>query len=101
MGVAWGPVPWLYAAEIFSNAERDAGMGLAVAVEYGGNVAMVAITPFLIHIGMIPSMLMFAILNLLIAVFCYFYVVETKGVPVELVPALFQGSSMENSANAV
>lgn len=87
--VAWGPVPWVYASEIFSQAERDAATGLAVGMEYGANAVIVFITPFLVSWSIKGSLALFGVLNLLIAAFCYQYVTETKGVPVELVPALF------------
>jgi len=87
--VAWGPVPWVYAAEIFSNAERDAANGLAVGMEYGANAVIVFVSPFLVSWSITKSLTMFGIFNVLIATFCFFYVTETKGVPVELVPALF------------
>merc|ERR1719188_1990489 len=47
--VAWGPVPWVYASEIFSNAERDAANGLAVGMEYGANAVIVFVSPFLVY----------------------------------------------------
>lgn len=97
---AWGPVPWLYAAEIFSNSERDAANGLAVGVEYAGNVAMIYITPFFIDLGMVPSMAFFTVVNFLIAAFCFRYVTETRGVPVELVPALFGGAARDKFESA-
>merc|ERR1712217_853141 len=87
--VAWGPAPWVYASEIFSNAERDAANGLAVGMEYGANAVIVFISPFLVSWSITKSLTMFGIFNVLIATFCFFYVTETKGIPVELVPALF------------
>jgi len=98
--VAWGPVPWLYAAEIFSNSERDAANGLAVGIEYAGNVVMIYVTPFFISLGMVPSMTFFTVVNFLIAAFCFRYVTETKGVPVELVPALFGGAAKDKLESA-
>merc|ERR1711920_101965 len=96
--VAWGPVPWVYAAEIFSNAERDAANGLAVGMEYGANAVIVFITPFLVAWSIPASLVLFGVLNLMIAAFCYMCVTETKGVPVELVPALFGGAAAEKHA---
>merc|ERR1711920_1037496 len=89
--VAWGPVPWVYASEIFSNAERDAASGLAVGMEYGANALIVFLTPYLVSWSIKGSLIMFGAINMLIAAFCYMYITETKGVPVELVPALFAG----------
>jgi len=96
--VAWGPVPWVYASEIFSNAERDAANGLAVGMEYGANAVIVFITPFLVAWSIPASLVLFGVLNLMIAAFCYICVTETKGVPVELVPALFGGAAAEKDA---
>merc|ERR1712151_392083 len=98
--VAWGPVPWVYASEIFSNAERDAANGLAIGMEYGANAVIVFVSPFLVSWSITKSLTMFGIFNVLIATFCFFYVTETKGVPVELVPALF-GTDRAQKAEAM
>lgn len=95
--VAWGPVPWVYASEIFSNAERDAASGLAVGMEYGANALIVFLTPYLVSWSIKGSLLMFGVINVLIAAFCYMYVTETKGVSVELVPALFAGKVVKKA----
>merc|ERR1712217_494468 len=94
--VAWGPAPWVYASEIFSNAERDAANGLAVGMQYGANAVIVFITPYLISWSIPGSLLMFGLFNLGIALFCALYVTETKGVPIELVPALFGSKFTED-----
>jgi len=95
--VGWGPVVWVYASEIFTNAERDAANGLAVGLEYGANAAIVFITPYLISWSIKGSLIMFGAVNLFIAVFCHMYVTETKGVSVELVPGLFDCVAAKNT----
>merc|ERR1712083_933131 len=75
--VTWGPVPWVYASEIFSNAERDAANGLAVGMEYGANAVIVFITPFLVAWSIPASLLMFGLFNLGIALFCSLCATET------------------------
>ena len=72
-------MPWVYASEIFSQAERDAANGLAVGMAYGANAVIVFITPFLLSWSIKGSLVLFGVLNILIAAFCYKYVTETKG----------------------
>jgi len=86
--VAWGPVPWVYTAEIFAQRERDRGQGLAVGIEYGANAAILFLTPIMVQWSIGGSFMVFAALNCFFVLFCTF-LPETKGVPLEEIPALF------------
>lgn len=42
---AWGTIPWIYPAEIFSMSEKASAVSLAVTVNYVANAVVVYITP--------------------------------------------------------
>jgi len=86
---AWGSIPWLYPAEIFSMAEKEAAVSLVVAVNYISNAVIIFITPYLMQWSVSGTLYFFGALNVLNAAFVYVYIKETKGVPLELVPDLF------------
>jgi len=87
---AWGMIPWIYPSELFSMAERDRAMGLAVFVQYGANgILMFVFPPLLSWLGAGGALLFFAAFNVLNFIFVYIFIQETKGVPLEEIPAMF------------
>jgi len=86
---AWGTVPWIYPAEIFSMSEKEKAVSIAVCLNYVANAAVVIITPFLMTASTPATLWFFGALNCLNFLFVWCFVKETKGVPLEEVPALF------------
>lgn len=93
---AWGTIPWIYPAEIFSMTEKESAVSLAVAINYVANAAVVAVTPILMHWSVPATLWFFGALNILNWLFVTTYIKETKGVPLELIPALFQSKRTVN-----
>ena len=87
---AWGTIPWIYPAEIFSMAEKESAVSLAVGMNYVANAVIIYITPLLMKWSTPGTLLFFGALNVLNAIFVYFYIKETKGVPLEHIPDLFR-----------
>jgi len=87
---AWGTIPWIYPAEIFSMTEKESAVSLAVAINYVANAAVVAITPVLMHWSVPGTLWFFGALNILNWFFVATFIEETKGVPLELIPELFK-----------
>eukprot|EP00435_Cladocopium_sp_Y103_P016778 s2043_g4.t1 len=91
---AWGTIPWIYPAEIFSMAEKESAVSLAVGVNYVANAAIIYITPALMKPGSTwtepGTLLFFGALNVLNAIFVLVYIKETKGVALEHIPDLFR-----------
>jgi hypothetical protein len=88
---AWGIVPWVYPSEIFSMNERTKAMNLAVFAQYTVNSTIYVISPILVMFSMRFTLCFFGISCLLGLVFICACVKETKGVPLEMVPQLFNG----------
>jgi len=95
---AWGTVPWVYPSEIFSMAERQKAMGLAVFFQYGVNTLVYFTSPIMIHWTIVGTMVIFGFCNLLGLVFVCLCVKETKGIPLEMVPDLFEGKATQSPA---
>lgn len=87
--LAWGMIPWIYPAEIFTMAEKEKSVSLAVSLNYLANAAVVFGMPFLMDASVPTTFVFFGVLNCINFVFVMSCVKETKGVPLEAVPALF------------
>jgi len=94
--LAWGMMPWVYPSELFSMSERDRATSLAVLVQYLANALLMVVEPKLEHLfGHAGLFYFFAAFNVTNLVFVYFCIKETKGVPLEEIPALFASSPKE------
>uniref|UniRef100_A0A1D1ZPI8 Major facilitator superfamily (MFS) profile domain-containing protein n=1 Tax=Auxenochlorella protothecoides TaxID=3075 RepID=A0A1D1ZPI8_AUXPR len=86
---SWGPMGWLVPSEIHTLETRPAGMSIAVAANF--------LFSFVIgqsFLSMLCAMkwgvfLFFAGWVVVMTLFAYFLIPETKGVPVERVPIMF------------
>merc|ERR1719215_2392782 len=96
---AWGTIPWIYPAEIFSMSEKESAVSLAVFVNYINNALIIIVTPAIMHWSVPGTMYFFGAANVICGLFVMTFIKETKGVPLEEVPALFRrdgGSSSED-----
>jgi len=86
---AWGTVPWIYPSEIFNMAEKESAVSLAVFCNYMFNALIVYVTPLFMAWSTPGAFYVFGGLNVFCGLFVLIWVKETKGVPLEMVPALF------------
>jgi len=93
---AWGTVPWIYPAEIFSMNEKEKAVSIAVCLNYVANAAVVIVTPFLMTWSTPGTLFFFGALNIMNFVFVSFFVRETKGVPLDEIPDLFDESEYDS-----
>jgi len=87
---AWGLVPWLYPAEIFSMSEKDKALSLSTFMNFAVNFVVAYITPSFLAWSPGGTFIIFGILNVSNFVFVVLFIKETKGIPLENVPALFE-----------
>lgn len=86
---SWGPVPWVYASEVFPTRLRAYGVGMAAATQWLFNFCITYMTPSAVnHIGW-RTFLMFGIFCLANAVFVWFCIKETKGKTLEDMDIIF------------
>lgn len=87
---AWGLIPWIYSAEIFAMNEKDKAVSLATCMNFTLNFVVTLITPTLLSWSSGATFILFGLLNASNFVFVYLCVRETKGLPLEEIPALFE-----------
>ncbi|KAL1882579.1 hypothetical protein Plec18167_002996 [Paecilomyces lecythidis] len=91
--MSWGPLPWLYLGEIFSNRTREVGLAIGSASQWLFNFVMSQMTPHaLTNIGW-RTFLMFAIFNYAIIVYSWFFLKETAGHSLEEMQGIFAGDN--------
>ncbi|CAE8595525.1 unnamed protein product [Polarella glacialis] len=84
----FGPIVWVYCAEIFPMKYRARAVGLCTMANWVGNLLIAQFTPMLFHSIRFSTFFVFG-LFCLIAVLVSNWLPETKGVPLELVGQLF------------
>lgn len=87
--LAWGTVPWIHPPEISTMAEKEKAISLAVFLQYAANAVIVIIMPPIMKASPQGALFVFGVLNVLNFVFVFACIKETKGVPLENIPALF------------
>merc|ERR1712224_353194 len=83
---AWGFIGWLYPSEIFTNAERYRALSLATMTNWLLNAFMGNINTYLSVWSLAGTIYIYAAANFLCFAFVYFFILETKGTPLEEVP---------------
>lgn len=86
---AWGIVPWFYPAEIFQMNERERALSISSFCGFLCNLCVGSITQTLFHWSQGGMFLIYGILNVTNCIFVALCMRETKGVPLEEIPALF------------
>ncbi|KAL4873654.1 hypothetical protein BDV12DRAFT_159352 [Aspergillus spectabilis] len=90
---SWGATVWIWTSEIFSMNVRAQAVGMASQTQNVANAIVQQFFPtFLDNCGFY-AFYMFAGINFLLAVFVYFFIPETKKVPLEEIDALFGGAN--------
>lgn len=90
--MAWGIVPWFYPAELFTMAERERALSISTFCGFGFNVVVGMVTNALYHWSQGGMFMIFGCLNVTNVIFVSTMMKETKGVPTELIPTLFDGN---------
>jgi len=86
---AWGIIPWVYPSEIFSMSEKDRAVSLATFFVFVLNFLINMITPSLLEWSSGGAFIVFGVFNVTNLIFVLVCIKETKGVPLEEIPALF------------
>ncbi|KAA8915760.1 hypothetical protein TRICI_002088 [Trichomonascus ciferrii] len=89
---SWGPVPWLYCAEICPTRIREYGVTLSSATQWLANFAVTRVIPLAVkHLGW-RLFVLFGLSNYLATLFAWKWVKETKGLSLEEMDKLFHKS---------
>jgi sugar porter (SP) family MFS transporter len=88
---SWGATIWIYTAEIFSMNVRAQAVGMASQTQNVANLIVQQFFPTFLNNCGFYAFYMFAGINVLLAVFVWVCIPETKGVGLEEIDTLFGG----------
>lgn len=88
-GPGWGAGLWIWTSEIWPTVVRANGVALSSQSQQLANVVLGQAFPELFAAASFYSFYFFMGCNILIAVFCYFFIRETKGVSLEHMDTIF------------
>ncbi|WP_084704258.1 sugar porter family MFS transporter [Phaeacidiphilus oryzae] len=96
--LGWGAVVWVMMAEIFPLKVRGAGMGTGAVVLWASTGLITAVFPIMSdknHLGLGPSMWVFAGINAVLFFLTRWLVPETKGRSLEQIELSLRGGASE------
>uniref|UniRef100_A0A7S2JXX6 Hexose transporter 1 n=1 Tax=Zooxanthella nutricula TaxID=1333877 RepID=A0A7S2JXX6_9DINO len=85
----WGPIVWVYCAEIFPQRNRSRCMGVATTANWVGNYFIAQATPVMLGRFGLGTFYVFGVFCMISIAFAV-WLPETKGVPLEQMPAVFE-----------
>ncbi|KAI1747696.1 putative MFS quinate transporter [Xylaria castorea] len=80
---SWGPLPWPFVSEIFPARIREPGVAIGVASQWLWNFVFSLTTPYMIASLGWGTFLVWGIFDLVIAIFTFFFLKETRGLSLE------------------
>ncbi|ORY77465.1 general substrate transporter [Neocallimastix californiae] len=89
----WGPVPWVYQAEVFPLRVRVKGSAVGTVSNFLNNWIIAFVGPALMKAWSTKTFLLFAAACLLAWVYSQFYVIECKGVSIDEMDAKMAGKA--------
>merc|ERR1712070_472126 len=95
--LAWGIIPWFYPAELFTMREREAALSLSTFCGFAMNVLIGYVALPLMRFSSNGTFFLFGMLNVTNVIFVLACMKETKGLPLEDIPALFGGVDVKDS----
>jgi len=87
--LAWGIIPWFYPAELFQMNEREKALSISTFCGFAFNLIVGFVTDFLFEWNKGGMFMIYAVLNITNVFFVIFGLVETKGMNLEDIPAMF------------
>jgi len=99
---SWGAVVWIWTAEVFSMNVRAQAVGMSSQMQNVGNLIVNQIFPLILSKIGFKAMYMFAGINVVLALFTWFFLPETKNIRLEDMDQIFGGvNHIEKGANLV
>lgn len=106
-GFSWNGIPWIFASEVLPNNVRTLGMMCAVCTQWLAQFIVVYSLPYMMNSIKYGTFLFFGTCTVVAFFFAYFFVPETKGVPLEdmdillgVDAPLFAGAAYKNYLEA-
>ncbi|ETN11724.1 hypothetical protein PPTG_09434 [Phytophthora nicotianae INRA-310] len=96
--ISWGPVCWIYPAEIFPLGVRAPAVALSTAANWAMGAVMTEVVKLFPHLNINGVFFLFAGLCCICGIFVYFFCPETKGMMLEDIEALFRSGQPKSPA---
>ncbi|KAJ5690314.1 hypothetical protein N7462_004706 [Penicillium macrosclerotiorum] len=87
---SWAGIPWIICSEIYPLQVRGISMGICTATHWLFNFVIARSVPYMISNITYGTYFLFAACSTLSIPFVWFFIPETKGVPLEEVDVLFE-----------
>ncbi|GLB40275.1 putative major facilitator superfamily, sugar transporter (TC 2.A.1.1) family protein [Lyophyllum shimeji] len=97
--VGWGPLPWVVAGEVAPNHLRTAALSIAIGVNWLFSFTISKLTPIMLNNITYGTFLLFGFCCLIMTVWAYFFLPETKGYALEDIKYLFEKDMILRSLN--
>ncbi|TLS25602.1 hypothetical protein PpBr36_07798 [Pyricularia pennisetigena] len=88
---SWGATTWIWTAEVFSMNVRAQAVGMCSQMQNVANTIFQQFFPKFLQDTGLKCLFFFMAINIVLAVFVYFLIPETKKVPLEEMDVLFGG----------
>lgn len=98
--LSWGPIGWIYPAEIYPQMIRANAMGFTTACSYLFNLFISLISPVMFERITWGTYLFFAIMCLLMAFVVHKFFPETRGRSLEEIQLIFSGALIDHRPDA-
>jgi hypothetical protein len=98
---SWNGVPWVVNSEMFSQSTRSLGQASAAANNWFWNFLISRFTPQMFNKMEYGVYFFFASLMIISVVFVFFFIPETKSIPLEAMDRLFEIKPVYNANKTV
>ncbi|CAO3627400.1 unnamed protein product [Cunninghamella blakesleeana] len=88
---SFGPIPWLYCSELFPTSIRAVCLSITTFFNWIFNAGIAKITPIMIAYLQYDTYFFFGTMCLVMGIFVYLFVPETRGRSLEEIDQLFNG----------
>lgn len=88
--IGWGPLPWVVASEVAPNHVRAATLTVAVSINWLFSFTISRLTPVMLENITYGTFLLFGMCCVIMAVWTYLFLPETKGYALEDIKYLFE-----------
>ncbi|KAJ3520508.1 hypothetical protein NM208_g13677 [Fusarium decemcellulare] len=90
---SWGATVWMWTAEVFSMNIRAQAVGMCSQMQNVANTIFQQFFPTFFRNEGLRCLFFFMAINICLAAYVYFFIPETKQVPLEEIDTLFGGAS--------
>ncbi|GAN02543.1 sugar transporter [Mucor ambiguus] len=98
--LSWGPIGWIYPAEIYPQMIRANAMGVTTSFSYLFNLFISLISPIMFREIRWGTYLFFAMMSLIMASVVQKYYPETRGRSLEEIQLIFSGALIDQRPDA-